>query len=83
MQVVAGDLVIADSVAAAQLDGGIRLDGVVVATAADVAAARYEITDVVLPLPGADILLPENRIGELLRQFLSYDGTAGVFPYNP
>ena len=83
MHVVAGDLVIADSVAAAQLDGGIRLDGVVVATAADVAAARYEITDVVLPLPGADILLPGNRIGELLRQFLSYDGTAGAFEDNP
>jgi tRNA pseudouridine13 synthase len=45
-----------------------------VVTSADVAAGIYQLSDVVLPLPGFDVVYPTNSVGELAKQMLEKDG---------
>ena len=45
-----------------------------VVTSADVAAGTYQLSDVVLPLPGFDVVYPTNSVGELAKQMLEKDG---------
>mmetsp|Transcript_5728 Transcript_5728/g.13088 ORF Transcript_5728/g.13088 Transcript_5728/m.13088 type:complete len:749 (+) Transcript_5728:23-2269(+) len=47
--------------------------GVVIATAADIAEHGYTVEDVVLPLTGFDIMLPENAVGEYMKELLAED----------
>ena len=51
-----------------------RTGSIHIVTAEDVAAGRYSITDIVLPLPGWDVTLPENDVGSYYLQLLADDG---------
>ncbi|KXZ46445.1 hypothetical protein GPECTOR_43g881 [Gonium pectorale] len=45
-----------------------RLAAVRVVSAADAAAGRYSVYDVVLPLPGTEVLYPQHETGHFMRQ---------------
>jgi tRNA pseudouridine13 synthase len=45
-----------------------------VVTAEDLAAGKFTIHDVILPLPGSDIVLPAHEIGKFYLDMLSNDG---------
>eukprot|EP01034_Spumella_vulgaris_P030891 gene30891-38178_t len=45
-----------------------------VVTAEDVAAGRFSMKDVILPLPGLNIVLPKNDIGDFYVELLAKDG---------
>ncbi|GFR51214.1 hypothetical protein Agub_g13586, partial [Astrephomene gubernaculifera] len=51
-----------------------RLSAVRVVTEADVAAGRYDVFDVVLPLPGTEVSYPEHETGAWMRQAASEAG---------
>lgn len=42
-------------------------------------AKQYAMTNVVLPLPGIDVLLPQNEIGQYIRDLLEKDGMTMAF----
>jgi hypothetical protein len=44
-----------------------------VVTEQDVAEGRYQITDVVLPMPGFDVQYPANEIAAMYRQLIKDD----------
>jgi len=45
-----------------------------VVTASDVSSGRYLLSDVVLPLPGFDVVYPTNSIGEMAKEMLAKEG---------
>ncbi|KAF2461858.1 putative pseudouridine synthase TruD/Pus7 [Lineolata rhizophorae] len=51
-------------------------------TAEEAARGVFNIYDVVLPLPGWDVLYPNNEIGEFYREFMGSDRGGGLDPYN-
>jgi tRNA pseudouridine13 synthase len=51
-------------------------------TAEEVASGKYTIRDVVLPLPGWDVIYPANAIGEAYKEFMASEAGGGLDPYN-
>jgi tRNA pseudouridine13 synthase len=43
---------------------------------------RYSIFDVVLPLPGYDVVYPNNAIGEFYKEFMASENGGGLDPHN-
>ncbi|EFW98611.1 pseudouridine synthase [Grosmannia clavigera kw1407] len=52
-----------------------------VLTAEDAASGKYTIFDIVLPVPGYDVLYPENEIGEFYVEFMGRPENGGLNPY--
>ena len=50
-----------------------------IVTAEDVASKTYSIFDVVLPLPGHTVILPNNVIGQYMKDLLAKDGLSLEF----
>jgi tRNA pseudouridine13 synthase len=48
----------------------------------EVESGRYSIFDVVLPLPGFDVLYPSNSIGKFYVDFMASEAGGGLDPYN-
>jgi tRNA pseudouridine13 synthase len=46
----------------------------VIVTAEDIAANRYTISDVVLPIPGDESIFPSHAVGDYMRQLMAQDG---------
>ncbi len=55
-----------------------RLAAVRLVTAGDVAAGRYAVTDVVLPLPGTQVRYPTHETGQRMRQVRPGAGRLGL-----
>ena len=53
---------------------GKKVSSIHVITQQDIDSNRYSILDVILPLPGHDISLPENTIGQYILDVLAEDG---------
>ncbi len=51
-------------------------------TAGEAASGAYSIFDVVLPLPGYDILYPENDMGTFYSTFMKSERGGGLDPYD-
>ncbi|KAK2762301.1 hypothetical protein FQN54_001311 [Arachnomyces sp. PD_36] len=49
-------------------------------TAEEAASGNYNLFDVVLPLPGFDIIYPANAVGEFYQRFMSSDRGGGIDP---
>ncbi|KIX07767.1 uncharacterized protein Z518_02421 [Rhinocladiella mackenziei CBS 650.93] len=49
---------------------------------AEAASGQYSIFDIVLPLPGFDVLYPANASGEWYKIFMATDAGGGLDPYN-
>lgn len=48
----------------------------------DAESGKYDIFDVVLPLPGFDVLYPANEIGKFYEEFMASDIGGGLDPHN-
>ncbi|ETS83479.1 hypothetical protein PFICI_05355 [Pestalotiopsis fici W106-1] len=66
---------------AAQSDDGSK-PNVRVLTAEDVASGRYSIQDVVLSIPGTDVIYPDNEIGDFYKEFMGREENGGLDPQN-
>ncbi|CAK7211898.1 multisubstrate pseudouridine synthase 7 [Sporothrix curviconia] len=53
-----------------------------VLSAEEAASDRYTIFDIVLPVPGFDVLYPDNDIGEFYAEFMGRPENGGLSPYN-
>jgi tRNA pseudouridine13 synthase len=53
-----------------------------VLSASDVASGRYTIRDVVLSIPGTDVIYPDNEVGKYYKEFMSLEGNGGLDPHN-
>lgn len=53
-----------------------------VLSAEEVASGQYTIFDIVLPVPGFDVLYPDNAIGEFYSEFMGRPENGGLSPYN-
>ncbi|KAK4943497.1 multisubstrate pseudouridine synthase 7 [Elasticomyces elasticus] len=51
-------------------------------TATEAASGQYSIFDVVLPLPGYDVLYPANASGEWYKTFMATEAGGGLDPYD-
>lgn len=51
-------------------------------TAEEAASGKYSLFDVVLPLPGFDILYPANAMTDFYRRFMSSDRGGGLDPFD-
>ncbi|KAK6072100.1 pseudouridine synthase [Seiridium cupressi] len=51
-------------------------------TEEDVASGRYSITDVVLSIPGTDVIYPNNEVGEYYKEFMSKEENGSLDPHN-
>lgn len=51
-------------------------------SATEAASGAYNIFDVVLPLPGWDVIYPKNAIGEEYKTFMASDRGGGLDPYD-
>ncbi|KAL6252927.1 multisubstrate pseudouridine synthase 7 [Rhinocladiella similis] len=51
-------------------------------TAEEAASGRYTIFDVVLPLPGFDVVYPANASGEWYKTFMASEAGGGIDPHN-
>lgn len=52
-----------------------------VLTVEEAASGKYTIFDIVLPVPGYDVLYPENEIGEFYVEFMGRPENGGLNPY--
>lgn len=68
----------ASDLAASATTSASRLAAVRLVTAADVAAGRYAVTDVVLPLPGTQVRYPTHETGQRMRQVRPGPGRLGL-----
>ncbi|RMX87741.1 hypothetical protein D0869_02141 [Hortaea werneckii] len=50
-------------------------------TAAEASSGKYDIFDVVLPLPGFDVLYPGNEIGKFYEEFMGSEAGGKLDPY--
>jgi tRNA pseudouridine13 synthase len=50
-------------------------------TAEDVASGKYTILDVVLALPGFDVIYPHNDIGQFYKDFMASEAGGGLDPH--
>ncbi|OAP64242.1 hypothetical protein AYL99_00214 [Fonsecaea erecta] len=50
-------------------------------TAAEAESGQYSIFDIVLPLPGFDVVYPANASGEWYKTFMASDAGGGLDPY--
>lgn len=48
---------------------------------AEAASGKYDIFDVVLPLPGYDVLYPANSVGEFYKDFMASEAGGGIDPH--
>ncbi|KAM4054603.1 tRNA pseudouridine synthase D (TruD) domain-containing protein [Hirsutella rhossiliensis] len=96
-KVVQGDLVIAET-EAAPLVSGQDQDGDDIVnpvedgdepsvrarplTEEEASSGRYTIHDVVLPLPGYDVVYPDNEIGDFYQEFMAREENGGLDPHN-
>ena len=48
----------------------------------EVASGQYNIFDIVLPLPGYDVIYPPNEIGLFYKSFMGSDQRGGLDPHN-
>ncbi|ERS99926.1 tRNA pseudouridine13 synthase [Sporothrix schenckii 1099-18] len=53
-----------------------------VLSAEEAAGGHYTIYDIVLPVPGFDVLYPDNDIGEFYSEFMGRPENGGLSPYN-
>lgn len=53
-----------------------------VLTAEDVASGRYSIQDVVLSIPGTEVVYPDNAIGDFYKDFMRKEENGGLDPQN-
>ncbi|CAK7222952.1 multisubstrate pseudouridine synthase 7 [Sporothrix bragantina] len=53
-----------------------------VLSAEEAASGQYTIFDIVLPVPGFDVLYPDNDIGEFYTEFMGRPENGGLSPYN-
>lgn len=51
-------------------------------TAAETASGKFNIFDVVLPLPGFDVIYPPNAVEEVYKTFMASPRGGGLDPYN-
>ncbi|KAL1903510.1 multisubstrate pseudouridine synthase 7 [Sporothrix stenoceras] len=51
-------------------------------SADEAASGDYTIFDIVLPVPGFDVLYPDNDIGEFYSEFMGRPENGGLSPYN-
>jgi tRNA pseudouridine13 synthase len=51
-------------------------------TAEDIASGNYTIDDIVLPLPGYDVVYPANEIGDYYREFMGRPENGSLDPDN-
>ncbi|KAL1835965.1 hypothetical protein VTJ49DRAFT_5753 [Mycothermus thermophilus] len=51
-------------------------------TAEDIASGKYTIDDVVLPLPGYDVIYPANEIGDYYVEFMGRPENGSLDPHN-
>ncbi|KAI5308344.1 hypothetical protein KEM55_005958, partial [Ascosphaera atra] len=51
-------------------------------TAEEAASGKYSIFDMVLPLPGFDVVYPENEMKEFYKQFMGSEKGGGLDPYD-
>lgn len=67
-------------------DGAVSADSVFerarALTAEEAASGRYGIFDIVLPLPGYDIIYPPNAVGEFYKSFMASERGGGLDPYD-
>ncbi|CAK7198875.1 multisubstrate pseudouridine synthase 7 [Sporothrix eucalyptigena] len=52
-----------------------------VLSAEEAASGQYTIFDIVLPVPGYDVLYPDNDIGEFYSEFMGRPENGGLSPY--
>ena len=50
-------------------------------TAAEAKSGKYDIFDVVLPLPGFDVLYPANAMGKFYEEFMASEAGGGLDPH--
>lgn len=51
-------------------------------TKAEVESGKYNVFDIVLPLPGFDVSYPANEIGEFYKTFMASEAGGGLDPHN-
>lgn len=51
-------------------------------TDTEVKSGKYDIFDIVLPLPGFDVLYPTNEVGKFYEQFMASQAGGGLDPHN-
>ncbi|KAH6661097.1 pseudouridine synthase [Truncatella angustata] len=51
-------------------------------TTEDIASGRYSINDVVLSIPGTNVVYPDNKIGEFYKEFMGKEENGALDPYN-
>ena len=51
-------------------------------TKAEAESGKYEIFDIVLPLPGFDVEYPSNALGKFFEDFMASEGGGGMDPHN-
>jgi len=51
-------------------------------TAAEVESGTFDITDIVLPLPGYDVTYPPNELGAFYKSFMASEQGGGLDPYD-
>lgn len=51
-------------------------------TAEEASSGKYSVFDVVLPLPGYDVVYPPNAVGEEYKTFMASERGGGLDPYN-
>lgn len=51
-------------------------------TASEAASSTFDITHIVLPLPGYDVTYPSNELGEFYKSFMASEAGGGLDPYD-
>ncbi|KAJ5925811.1 hypothetical protein N7454_007321 [Penicillium verhagenii] len=51
-------------------------------TAEEVASGKYSLFDIVLPLPGFDVIYPPNKMTDFYREFMASERGGGLDPFN-
>jgi tRNA pseudouridine13 synthase len=51
-------------------------------TKAEAESGKFDIFDVVLPLPGWDVVYPKNEIGDFYKEFMGSEQGGGLDPYD-